>query len=209
MQQTSERDPDLGARAAANLDALASHRPLPETRLSRRIDSFLHRLGNAASWLWILLLAIVVSNVVLRYAFGHGRIEFEEIQWHLYAVGLLLGISYCVVSDDHIRVDVLHGRLSSRMQAWIELYGILLLLLPFATLVLLFSLPFVASSFASGEVSAAPGGLPFRWLIKSAIPMGFALLLLAAIGRLARASSLLFGVPAPIEANPDEEPGDR
>ena len=188
MQQTSERDPDLGARAAANLDALASHRPLPETRLSRRIDSFLHRLGNAASWLWILLLAIVVSNVVLRYAFGQGRIE---------------------VSADHRRLDVLHGRLSSRMQAWIELYGILLLLLPFATLVLLFSLPFVASSFASGEVSAAPGGLPFRWLIKSAIPMGFALLLLAAIGRLARASSLLFGVPAPIEANPDEEPGDR
>lgn len=165
---------------------------LPETAFSRRVDALLVAIGRAVSWIWLALLAIIVLNVLLRYAFGEGRIEFEEIQWHLYSVGFLLGMSYALQSDTHIRVDVVHERLSARAQAWIELYGILLLLLPFITLVLIFSVPFVAQSYAVGEVSQAPGGLPFRWAIKAVMPLGFALLLLAAVSRLTRVWSFLF-----------------
>lgn len=78
------------------------------------------------------------------------------------------------------------------MQAWIELYGIFLFLLPFIALVLIHSIPFVASSFALSEISPSPGGLPFRWLIKAFMPIGFALLLLAVISRLIRVWTYLF-----------------
>jgi TRAP-type mannitol/chloroaromatic compound transport system permease small subunit len=165
---------------------------LPHTPISRRLDAWLVKIGDTISWLWIALLAVIVLNVVLRYAFGEGRIEFEEIQWHLYAVGLLVGCSYCVCSDDHIRIDFLSSRMSPRVAVWFELYGILLLLLPFAALVLAYSLPFVAHSFEASEVSVAPGGLPLRWAIKAALPAGFTLLLLASISRLSRTLAFLF-----------------
>ena len=166
---------------------------LPETRLSRRLDHWVRRVGDAASWAWVVLLAVVVLNVVLRYVFGEGLIEFEEIQWHLYAAGFLIALGYTLESDDHIRVDFLHERMSQRLQAWVELYGILLLLLPFVCLVLVYSAPFIANSFDQGEISAAPGGLPLRWVIKSALFLGFALLGVAAVSRLLRVASFLFG----------------
>ena len=165
---------------------------LPETRLSRIIDPWLVKIGRWASLLWLALLAIIVINVVLRYAFGEGRIEFEEIQWHLYSTGFLLGLSYAYQADKHIRVDVLHERFSPELKAWIELYGILLLLLPFVLLVLIFAVPFVMASYELSEVSQAPGGLPFRWMIKAALPLGFGLLLAGAISRLSRVWAFLF-----------------
>ena len=124
--------------------------------------------------------------------FGEGRIEFEEIQWHLYSIGFLIGLSYAYSGDNHIRVDVLHERLSPRRKAWVELYGILLLLLPFLLLILIFSVPYVADSFRFNEVSQAPGGLPYRWLIKAMLPIGFFLLLLSTLARLTRVWSFLF-----------------
>tara|TARA_R110002111_G_scaffold11228_1_gene35034 strand:+ start:421 stop:876 length:456 start_codon:yes stop_codon:yes gene_type:complete len=145
------------------------------------------------SWLWLILLGVIVLNVVMRYAFGEGRIEFEEIQWHLYAIGFLLGLSYANVSDSHVRVDVVRARLNPRHQAWIELYGILLLLLPFLALIIFYAIPFVQYSYLNAEVSEAPGGLPFRWLIKSFLIVGFSLLLLSSIARLSRVWGYLFG----------------
>ncbi|MFU8814444.1 MAG: TRAP transporter small permease subunit [Pseudomonadales bacterium] len=165
---------------------------LPHTAFSRMIDPWLVKMGQWISWLWAALLVVIVVNVVARYAFGLGRIEFEEIQWHLYSAGFLLGLAYTYQADAHIRVDVLHERLSPRRKAWVELYGILLFLLPFITLILVYSVPFVISSYRFGEVSQAPGGLPLRWVIKAMLPLGFALLLIATLSRLTRVWALLF-----------------
>ena len=151
---------------------------LPHTRMSVLIEKQVSRLGDVISWIWLLLLMIIVLNVVMRYFFGQGRIEFEEIQWHLYSIGFLVGLSYAYVSDSHVRVDVVREKLSTQLQAWIELYGILLLLMPFIALVLSASIPFILYSFSTSEVSEAPGGLPFRWVIKSFLAIGFVLLLL-------------------------------
>ncbi|MFK7914219.1 MAG: TRAP transporter small permease subunit [Pseudomonadales bacterium] len=167
-------------------------RELPPTPLSQTIDRWIAACGRLVSWVWLLLLGVIVLNVLLRYAFGEGRIEFEEIQWHLYAVGFLVGLSYAYQADTHIRVDLLHERLTLRNQAWIELYGILLLLLPFILLILIYSVPFVLSSWNLQERSQAPGGLPMRWLIKAALPIGFGLLLLATVSRLSRVWAVLF-----------------
>ena len=137
-------------------------------------------------------MGIIVVNVVLRYAFSVGHIELEEIQWHIYSFGFLLGLSYAYQADSHIRVDVLHERWSPRTQAWVELYGTLLFLLPFVAVILIFSFPFVSTSFELGEISQSPGGLPYRWLVKAALPAGFLLLLLAVVSRLSRVCAVLF-----------------
>ena len=176
-------------------EALPHKDELPHTTTSAFIGRGLRLIGAVTSWVWLMLLAVIVVNVVMRYALGEGRIEFEEIQWHLYSIGFLMGLSVCLNSDDHIRVDIFHDRLSLRSRAWIELYGLLLLFLPFVVLVLVFSAPFVASSFAVGEISDAPGGLPYRWLIKAVLPFSFLLLLIAGFGRLLRVCAFLFGTP--------------
>jgi len=170
---------------------------LPETTWSRRIDGALRRVADASAWLWVALLLVIVVNVAARYLFGEGRIEFEELQWHLYAVGFLVGIAAGVSADAHVRVDVLAERLPQRLRAWIDLYGLLLLYFPFVTLVLVYSVPFVAFSWQAGEVSAAPGGLPFRWAIKGALFAGFAAMALAGASRLLRVGAFLFAPGRP------------
>ena len=178
------------------------HTALPHTRLSRRIDAGVRRIGETVSWVWLVLLVVIVANVTLRYVFGAGRIEFEELQWHLYSVGFLVALAYGIESDDHVRVDFLHERLSPRTQAWIDLYGLLLLFIPFVLLVLVYAVPFVRESYAVSEVSSSPGGLPLRWVIKSALLAGFALLLAAGFSRILRVSALLFGAPRPLPPDP-------
>ncbi|MGI9205765.1 MAG: TRAP transporter small permease subunit [Woeseiaceae bacterium] len=168
---------------------------LPHTRVSRFARRCFQALASVLSWIWLLLIAVVVLNVTMRYLFGEGRIEFEEIQWHLYAIGFLIGMATCMDSDSHVRVDVFHDRMALGTKCWIELYGLLLLFLPFVASVFLFSIPFVEYSFASAEVSDAPGGLSFRWVIKSVLPLSMLLLLLAGISRLSRVSAYLFGWP--------------
>lgn len=177
----------------------------PHTPASRAIAVLVRTLGRAVSWVWLALLLAVVVNVVLRYAFGEGRVALEELQWHLYATGFLLGLAWCLADDVHIRVDLVHERLRPRHRAWIECYGIVLLLLPFCALMLAASVPFVLASFRSGEVSMAPGGLPFRWAIKAVLPLAFALLALAALGRLLQAWHVITQVD-PARRRPD---GDR
>ncbi|MEM8767798.1 MAG: TRAP transporter small permease subunit [Pseudomonadota bacterium] len=173
---------------------------LPETRLSRVVEPLLAVIGRWTGYLWVVLLGVIVVNVVLRYLLQEGRVEFEEIQWHLYATGFLLALGYAVQTDSHIRVDVLHERFSPTTQAWIELYGIVLFLIPFVVLMLFFSVPFVGASFALSETSNAPGGLPFRWAIKAMLPLGFALLALATLSRLSRVWKFLFGPGDPTGA---------
>jgi TRAP-type mannitol/chloroaromatic compound transport system permease small subunit len=172
---------------------------LPETQGSLAIDRALAKMASAMSWVWLLLMLVIVLNVTMRYVFGQGRIEFEEIQWHLYAIGFLAGLASCMSANNHIRVDVFHAGLSLRLQAWIELYGLLLLFFPFVLMVLVFSIPFVEYSWRISEVSDAPGGLPFRWIIKSALPAGMCLLLLAGLRRLLRVCAYLFGAPRPLD----------
>ena len=173
---------------------------LPDTPFSRLVDPILNRIGNAVSWVWVVLLVVIVCNVVLRYALSQGRIEFEEIQWHLYSVGFMLGLSYALQHDAHVRVDVLYERFQPTTRAWIDLYGIVLFLLPFIALMLIWSVPFVADSFATGEISSSPGGLPYRWAIKSVLVLGFALLGVAAFSRLTRLWKYLFLAPRGADA---------
>ena len=165
---------------------------LPETTISKYVDPWLKRIGSAISVIWVVLMAIIVLNVFARYVLSEGRIEFEEIQWHLYSAGFMLALGFCVITDSHIRVDVLHEKFKPETQVLIDLYGYLLFVLPFVVLILIYGVPFVVYSFETSEVSASPGGLPFRWIIKSMILIGFGLLGLATISRVSRLIAFLF-----------------
>ena len=176
---------------------------LPETTVSLAIDRVLTIVGRMASWLWVLLLGVIIVNVTLRYVFREGRIELEELQWHVNAVAFLFAIAYAYRVDAHIRIDLVSNKLRPRLQAWIELYGTLLLLVPFIAAVLIFSWPFVAHSWQASEISSSPGGLPFRWFLKGVLPAAFLLLLAAVVSRLSRLWAYL---ATPTEGSPTEEP---
>ena len=164
---------------------------LPETALSRLVDPVLTRIAKAVGAIWVLLMAVIVINVTARYAFSVGRIEFEELQWHLYSIGFMLTLGYGLIADTHIRVDVFHERFSPRSRMWIDFYGNILFVIPFCLVMLWFGWDFLRYSFEIGEISASPGGLPYRWFIKGFLVGGFLLLLLASVSRVSRLTANL------------------
>lgn len=140
--------------------------------------------GRAACWANGILVLVIVLQVVLRYAFNSGMVMLEELEWHLYAVGILFGLSYCVTYGSHVRMDLFSANFSTRTRNIIEALGILFLLLPFVVIVFLHGMDFFLRSWELSERSDAPLGLPFRWIIKSAIPLSFLMLGLAGLARL-------------------------
>ncbi len=160
--------------------------PSQSNRFCDPLDRFIKSVGHVVMWSNGLLIIIIILQVVLRYGFGHGLVPLEELQWHLYAIGIMFGASYAQVLDSHIRVDIIHSRLSDKWKKRWDLFGIVFLLLPFIFVIFLQSLDFVGESWRLNEGSDAPLGLPWRWAIKSVIPISFGLLLLATLSRAIR-----------------------
>lgn len=127
---------------------------------------------------------VIVIDVLMRYLFNTTSAASFELEWHLFAAVFLLGAAYTLQHDKHVRVDVFYTRFSDTQKAWVNTIGTLFLLLPFCAVACLESVSFVESSFAVQETSPDPGGLPARYLIKSAIPIGFFLLGLQGINLL-------------------------
>ena len=128
----------------------------------------------------------------MRYAFRVSVVALEELQWHLYGALIMLGLSYCVTVNRHIRLDLLHRDFSSRRKEIVEFLGIFFLLLPMAVIIFVHSVDFVASSYRVNETSDSPLGLPYRWLFKAVIPLTMFLLGISAISRLIRAAAFIF-----------------
>ncbi|MGR4066739.1 TRAP transporter small permease subunit [Billgrantia sp. C5P2] len=171
---------------------------LPTNRLSHRLDMAILLFGRAISWLWLATMAVVLTNVVNRFILGRGSIAVEELSWHLFGATMILTLAYAVVSDDHVRVDVIREKFTLRTQAWIELAGIVLLALPILYLMAEALFEYGYRAFQRGERSQAPSGLPYRFIIKTLIPVGLTLVAVALFSRALRCSTLLFGFPRPI-----------
>jgi len=150
---------------------------LPE-RLTGIIDRFNEKVGTGVSWLTTAMVLVVCYDVITRYVLRKSSVAVQELEWHLFAVIFLLGAGYTLRHDRHVRVDVFYARLSPRKKAVIDLLGSVVFLIPFCLLVIWSSVDFVASSFRIMESSPDPGGLPWRYLLKACIPLGFLLLLL-------------------------------
>lgn len=162
-------------------------------KLSSILDKLIIRIGKAVSWANLLLIVVALLQVLLRYGFNHGLVILEELEWHLYSFAYMIGLSYAVVTDSHVRVDVLQSKFSIKAREWIELLGHLFLLLPFILVLIYYGVEFTHSSFILNEHSNAPLGLPFRWIIKAVIPISFILLLIAVVSRMVKSLLIILG----------------
>lgn len=164
-----------------------------------RLVDFFERLadwsGRAVAWLVLAMVLIIGFDVVMRYLFQQGSVALQELEWHLFALIFLLGAAYTFKHDGHVRVDIFYQSrwMDERRRAWVNLLGGLFFLLPFCLLIIISSAPFVSSAYMMGEGSPDPGGLPYRFLLKAAIPLGFGLLLLQGVAHMLRSLQILLG----------------
>jgi TRAP-type mannitol/chloroaromatic compound transport system permease small subunit len=133
------------------------------------------------SWVTALVVLVVFIDVVMRYVFRVSFVFTQELEWHLFAFIFLMGAGYTLLKDGHVRVDIFYQRMSLKKQAWVNLLGVIFLLLPGCYLVIATSIGFVQSSLAVVEGSPDPGGIPCRFILKSCIITGFLLIALQGI----------------------------
>jgi len=176
---------------AETYDHLLEHEDEKHVAFPDFLDKVIRMVGYTVCGVNALLIVAIISQILLRYGFDSSQVWLEELQWHLYATGVMMGLSYAQINDSHIRVDILHARFSDRTKRIVEIIGILLFILPFVWVVFYHSLDFVYDAWRTSERSNAPLGLPYRWIIKSVIPVSFGLLGLAVISRLMRDVYLL------------------
>ena len=183
---------------------------LPYNRLSWWLDRVIVAIGKLTSWLWLIMLAVVLCNVFSRFVLAEGSIWLEELSWHLFGAAMMLTLAFAVVRDDHVRVDVLHEKFTLRGQAWVDLIAIVVLALPVLVLAIKPLVPYAYTAFIYDERSQAPSGLPYRFIIKSIVPIGLALVVVALFSRALRCCTLLFRFPHAIRADhPDADARDE
>ena len=142
------------------------------------IDSVNEHVGQIVSWATLLLVAVTFTDVVMRYFFNTSYVFIQELEWHVFAFIFLMGAGYTLKHDGHVRVEVFYGRLSRKGKAWVNLIGVLFFLIPSCALFIKTGIPFMAKSYQIMEGSPDPGGIPFRFILKGCIPVGYALILL-------------------------------
>ncbi len=164
-------------------------------KLEQVFNSFSTIIGKIAALLLLLLIAIVFYNVIMRYLFNDVSIGMQEMEWHLYASIFLLGISYTLSQNAHVRVDLIYERLNPKKQAFIDISGTLVFIIPFCALIAYYGFDFAREAYSLGEKSGDPGGLPHRWIIKSMISVSMILVLISSIGFMLRAWNQAFNPP--------------
>jgi TRAP-type mannitol/chloroaromatic compound transport system permease small subunit len=151
-----------------------------------KIENFIARMVDGVGVVLALVLLLMVFNVafdvMMRYIFHASSVGMQEMEWHLFAIIILFGIGFALRHEAHVRVDFVYDRLSLRTKSLINIFGTLMFLVPLALLILFGSFDFVHDAFISHEISEDPGGLSYRWIIKSMIPLAFGFLLFSAVG---------------------------
>ncbi|MEO6565480.1 MAG: TRAP transporter small permease subunit [Casimicrobiaceae bacterium] len=167
--------------------------------LSRAVDTLNDHIGRAVYWLVLLAVLISAGNAIVRKAFDMSSNAYLEIQWYLFSAVFLLCAGYTLLKNEHIRIDVIAGRLSRRTQTWIDVLGTIFFLLPVVALILYESVPWFVRAWQSQEVSPSAGGL-ILWPAKILVPIGFSLLGLQGLSELIKRIAFLQGlIPDPGE----------
>lgn len=168
-------------------------------RLSSRIDAANEWVGKIAGWLGLLAVVICTVNAIFRYAFNMSSNAWLEIQWYLNAAMFLLVAGWALKRNDHVRIDVIGGRLPRKAQAWIDIFGGFLALLPASLIIAWYSWPSLINSYLISEHSSDPGGL-IRWPVRLLIPVAFGLLALQGVSEIVKRVAFLKGlIPFPGE----------
>ncbi|MDP1531142.1 TRAP transporter small permease subunit [Rhodoferax sp.] len=164
----------------------------PFLALSRLIDKISTWIGKVTMWLILATTLISAGNAIVRKIFSVSSNGLLEIQWYLFAAVFMMGAGYGFLKNSHVRIDFIAGKLSARTRNWIDVVGIIAVLLPFCLLSIALSWPLFTNALATGEMSPNPGGL-IRWPAYALIPLGFALLALQALSELIKRIAFLRG----------------
>jgi TRAP-type mannitol/chloroaromatic compound transport system permease small subunit len=173
-------------------------------QLSRLVDRVNEAVGRATIWLILVVVIISAGNAFSRYLLDLSSNAMLEIQWYLFSAIFLLCSGYVLKKNEHIRIDIITGRLSERAQNWIDVFGFLVFFLPMAILIAYLSWPVFINAWDSGEMSPNPGGL-VRWPVRLLLPLGFALLILQGVSELIKRIAFLTGA-APNVLAPESGP---
>lgn len=168
-------------------------------RVSRFIDALNERVGRTVYWLILAAVLVSAGNALIRKIFNVSSNAYLEMQWYLFSAVFLLSAGYTLLRNEHVRIDVIAGRLSRRTQAWIDVLGTLFFLLPMALIFIYLSWPAFVRTWVEDEMSGSAGGLPI-WPARLLVPIGFSLLALQAVSELVKRIGFLRGVaPDPID----------
>lgn len=166
---------------------------------SRAVDAMNERIGKVIYWLVLAAVLISAANAIVRKAFNTSSNAFLEIQWYLFSAIFLFCAGYTLLKNQHVRIDVIAGRLSKRAQAWIDIMGTLLFLMPMAIVIMVLSWPVFIQALQRSEVSTNAGGL-IIWPARLMVPIGFLLLILQGWSELIKRVAFLKGlIPDPSE----------
>ena len=162
-------------------------------KISRGIDWLSTQIGKYV--IWLILASTIISgiNAVVRKALNVSSNAFLEVQWYLFAASFLIAAGYTLLNGEHVKIDVISGRLSKRAQIWIDVIGFTLFLTPMCLAILWYGTPYFIRGFESGEMSNNAGGL-IRWPVYAMIPLGFGLLLLQGWSELIKRIAFLQGL---------------
>lgn len=163
------------------------------TRTCEILDRIVTRIGKIAAWAGVAIVLVTVFDVISRRFFVLGSTKLQELEWHLHTILFAFCVGYAYIANAHVRIDLVRDRLSERAKWWLEVAGLVVFLIPYCIVIVYFGTDFVWRSLELDESSSSATGLPHRWIIKSAIPLGFAVLLLAGIAVLLRKIVELFG----------------
>ena len=165
----------------------------PLLSLSRWIDAFSTVVGKTTMWLVLATTLISAGNAIVRKAFDISSNGLLEVQWYLFATVFMLGAGYGFLQNSHVRIDFISSRLTDRTRNWIDVFGIVFVLLPFCILMVRLSWPFFMGAYTNGEMSQNAGGL-IRWPVYLLVPVGFAILAVQGISELIKRVAFLRGL---------------
>lgn len=161
--------------------------------LSGTIDRVNELIGKWVAWLILVSVLVSAGNAIIRKAFNMSSNAWLELQWYLFGAAFLLAAAYTLKQNEHIRIDIVYGLFSRRVQHWIDLLGHVFFLMPFVILMIFYFVPYVSLSIRSGEVSTNAGGL-ILWPAKSLLLIGFLLLGLQGVSEIIKKIAVMRGL---------------
>jgi len=148
------------------------------------VDKLMRYIAYFTAFILALLVVLVVFDATNRYLFSHGSTALQELEWHFFDIVILFSIAFTLRHNAHVRVDIFYDRFSPKTQAFINIISVILFVLPLSFLIIYIGVGFVEMSFVQHEASSDPGGLKYRWIVKSLMPLGFIFLSLQAVKEL-------------------------
>ena len=145
------------------------------------IDNLTKYIAYLTAFVLALLVILVVYDATSRYLFSEGSTALQELEWHLFDVVILLSIAYTLRNNAHVRVDIFYEKFSQKTKLLINILSFVFFVLPLSFLIIYIGIGFVEMSYLQHEASSDPGGLKYRWIVKSLMPLAFVLLALQAL----------------------------